>query len=113
MRARATATGPVSWPHDSVECLIGDLPEQAPTMRGTMLWFNEVKDTGVIDTEEGERLSAPGSAFAGGMRPHGRCARAMVSFELTEIEGVRRAENVVFVAEESPRRARRRYRSAR
>jgi hypothetical protein len=103
----------VSRRDDSIESLIGDGRDQAPMMRGTMLWFNEAKDTGFIHTDEGERLSAPGDGFAGGVRPQGRCARAVVSFELTDIEGVRRADNVVLVAEESPRRARRRTRSAR
>jgi len=80
-------------------------------IRGTMLWFNEAKDTGFIRTDEGERLSVPGDGFAGGTRPKGRCARAVVSFELTETAGVRQADNVVLVAEQSPRRARRHHRS--
>ncbi len=88
----------------------GDGTRDAPRMRGTMLWFNEVKDTGFIQTEEGERLSVPGGGFAGGTRPKGRCAQTVVSFELTETEGVCRADKVVLVAEESPRRARRRRR---
>ena len=80
-------------------------------MRGTMLWINEAKDTGFIQTDEGERISVSGDGFAGGKRPQGRCARTVVSFELAELEGVPQAENVLLVEEESPRRARRRHRS--
>lgn len=95
-----------SW-SDFVE----DRPREPARMRGAMLWFNEVKDTGFICTDEGERLPVPGEGFAGGERPKGRCARAVVSFELTEMAGVRCAGNVVLVEEDSPRRARRRHRS--
>jgi hypothetical protein len=87
--------------------------ERRNLMRGTMLWFNEVKDFGFIQTDEGERISVPGDGFAGGVRPKGRCARMLVSFEVTEGEGFRRAHNVELVVEESPRRARPRRRSAR
>ena len=65
-------------------------------MRGTMLWFNETKDHGFIMTEEAERLSVLGAAFAGGARPVGRCARAVVTFEVVDSSGTRQAENVVF-----------------
>jgi hypothetical protein len=81
-------------------------------MQGTMLWFNEIKDFGFIRTDDGERLYVPGTGFAGGTRPQGRCARALVSFEVTETDG-RRAEEVVFVPDANPRRARRRSRSTR
>ncbi|MGH2997257.1 MAG: cold shock domain-containing protein [Gaiellaceae bacterium] len=80
-------------------------------MRGTMLWFNEAKDTGFITTEEGERLLAHGSGFAAGARPHGRCGGVLVDFRVTEGEDGRRAEDVTLVEEAAPRRARmRRYR---
>jgi cold shock CspA family protein len=82
-------------------------------MRGSMLWFNEVKDLGFILTEEGERISVHGDGFAGGARPKGRCARLPVAFEVTESDGVYRADNVEMTVEESPRRARPRRRSAR
>jgi hypothetical protein len=49
-------------------------------MRGKMLWFNEVKDYGFIMTDEGERLSVLGPAFANGARPVGRCAEFLVTF---------------------------------
>ncbi len=82
-------------------------------MRGTMLWFNEVKDFGYILTEDGERLYVPGSGFDGGTRPKGRCARSVVSFVVTETLDERKAEKVVFVPEVAPRRARMRRRGSR
>jgi len=82
-------------------------------MRGTMLWFNEVKDLGFIQTEEGERLSVLGTGFAEGKRPEGRCAEAVVSFDLIVTDGGREAQNVVFIEEVSPRRARLRHRGGR
>jgi hypothetical protein len=77
-------------------------------VRGKMLWFNERKDLGFIRTDDGERLSVLGSGFAGGKRPKGRCAEAIVSFEINESGDERQAEQVVFVEDEAPRRARRR-----
>jgi cold shock CspA family protein len=82
-------------------------------MRGKMLWFNEVKDLGFILTDEGERLSVLGPGFAAGERPQGRCAHTVVTFEVTELEGERQAENVTFVTEEPGRRARLRSRGIR
>jgi 'Cold-shock' DNA-binding domain len=77
-------------------------------MQGEMLWFNEAKDHGFILTEEGERLAVAGSGFAGEERPVGRCARKIVSFEVDDSNDPRQAQNVVFVPEVAPRRARRR-----
>jgi cold shock CspA family protein len=82
-------------------------------MRGTMLWFNEVKDFGMILTEDEERLSVHGSAFAGGTRPVSRCAETVVSFDVTGTAGARTATEVVFVPAESHGRARPRRRSFR
>jgi hypothetical protein len=82
-------------------------------MRGTMLWFNEVKDLGFIMTEEGERLSVLGTGFAGGTRPKGRCADAVVSFDVAVTDAGREAQNVVFVPEADRRRARLRHRGGR
>jgi len=82
-------------------------------MRGKMLWFNEVKDYGFIMTDEGERLSVLGPAFANGARPVGRCADAIVSFQIDDTSGTRQAENVVFEVEAAPRRARMRSRGLR
>jgi hypothetical protein len=77
-------------------------------MLGKMLWFNETRDVGCILTDDDDRVPVLGSAFAGGAKPIGRCAQAQVVFEIRERAGERRAENVAFVEETSPRRARRR-----
>jgi len=77
-------------------------------MQGQMLWFNEAKDHGFIMTDEGERLAVAGAGFAGEERPVGRCAHKIVSFEVDESNDPRQAQNVVFVPDVSPRRARRR-----
>ena len=82
-------------------------------MRGKMLWFNNKKDLGFILTDEGERLSVLGPAFAGGKRPEGRCAQAVVTFEIEETDGDRQAENVILVEDDAPRRARLRGRGIR
>jgi hypothetical protein len=76
-------------------------------MRGEMLWFNERKNHGFILTEEGERLSVLGEGFADGV-PAGRCAQAMVTFDVSEESGTRQATNVVFEPAVAARRARRR-----
>ena len=74
-------------------------------MRGQMIWFNEDKDHGFIRTDEGERLQVDGPAFALGERPEGRCADKVVTFQIDETAGERRALNVVF--EPPPEAARR------
>jgi cold shock CspA family protein len=84
-------------------------PESEPKMRGTMLWFNELKDHGYISTEQGERLYVHGTGFAGGVRPEGPCAGLAVAFRVTDDGGVRQAEESVLVPEVAPRRARRRH----
>jgi hypothetical protein len=110
------ATGTVNWLDDSIgnAAICANRSEKAArrTMRGTMLWFNEVKDSGSILTDEGERLAVPGSGFAGGVRPVGRCAKAVVSFEVTETGGERKADEVILVPDVSPRRARLHHRAA-
>jgi hypothetical protein len=78
-----------------------------------MLWFNEIKDLGFIQTEEGERLSVLGTGFAEGKRPEGRCADALVSFDVAVTDTGREAQNVVFVPDVAPRRARLRHRGGR
>jgi cold shock CspA family protein len=75
-------------------------------MRGQMLWFNEKKDHGFIRTDEGERLQVDGSGFARGERPEGRCKDKVVTFEIDENAGERRAQNVVFERVDVARRAR-------
>jgi hypothetical protein len=73
---------------------------------GTMLWFNEEKDLGALRTADGERLELPGSAFASGAKPVGRCAGLPVEIELHE--GV--VAHVAFVEDQPQRRARTRSR---
>jgi cold shock CspA family protein len=78
-----------------------------------MLWFHEGKDYGFISTESDERLYVHGTGFAGGVRPRGRCAERPVAFVVAVEDGTRRAEEVVFVTEVAPRRARLRHGAAR
>ena len=78
-------------------------------MRGTMLWFNEADDFGFIETEDGERVLVHGSGFVDGGRPKGRCAGRVVTFRLTDDESGWKAEEVVLVADDAPRRARLRH----
>jgi len=80
-----------------------------PHMRGTMLWFNEAKDFGLLLTEDGERLPVSGGSFADGHRPKGRCAQAVVTFDVGENDGAREASRVEMVPSQSSRRARRRH----
>lgn len=79
-------------------------------MRGTMKWFNEEKDHGYIETEEGERLYIPGTGFAGGKRLRGRCAGIQVEFEVIGVGDSRQASECALVEEVAPHRPRRRYR---
>jgi cold shock CspA family protein len=78
-----------------------------------MLWFNETKDHGFIQTDEGERLAVAGDAFAGGERPEGRCAHRVVTFEIERTNGSRQARDVAFVPDALGRRARMHGRGAR
>jgi hypothetical protein len=74
-------------------------------MRGTMLWFNDVKDVGVILSDEGERLPVSGCDFIDGARPQGRCAKAPVSFEVSgRLE--QRAKRAALIVDEPRGRAR-------
>jgi cold shock CspA family protein len=75
-------------------------------MNGTILWFNGVKDVGVITTEAGERVSFLGTGFADGERPAGRCAGAAVTFRIAERGAEPQAEDVRLTPEVAPRRAR-------
>ena len=78
-------------------------------MQGTMLWFNEVKDVGVITTDDGDRFPVHGTGFRNGDKPKGRCAGTVVSFRLAGTDGDARAVDVSLVAEIAPRRARLRH----
>jgi hypothetical protein len=73
--------------------------------RGTMLWFNAAKDLGALQTDAGERVDVPGTAFSG-ERPVGRCAGKPVEF--VRVDGA--VSHLAFVPEESSRRARLRHR---
>ena len=84
-----------------------------PTVKGTMLWFDEAKDYGFVLTDEGERLRVDRDGFVDGAAPVGRCARRPVKLSVRERDGERIAVDVSLVAEESPRRARRRSSSFR
>jgi hypothetical protein len=77
-------------------------------MRGTMLWFNEVKDFGMILGDDGERLPVSGPDFTEGKRPQGRCSKAPVSFEVSDT-GKRTATRVALVPDEPHGRARLRH----
>jgi cold shock CspA family protein len=82
-------------------------------MRGRMLWFHEGRDYGFISTEDAERLYVHGTGFTGGVRPKGRCAELKVAFVVRDDDGTRKAEDVHFVSDNAPRRARLRYGRAR
>jgi cold shock CspA family protein len=77
-------------------------------MQGTMLWFNNEKGYGFINTEHGERLYVAESGFLPGNVPEGRCAGRSVTFERIAVEGDTRAIGAFFPPEAAPRRARRR-----
>jgi cold shock CspA family protein len=79
-------------------------------MRGTMKWFNEEKDHGYIETEDGERLYIPGTGFAGGKRLKGRCAGIQVEFEVIGVGDTRQASECALVESATPYRPRRRHR---
>jgi cold shock CspA family protein len=79
-------------------------------MRGKMLWFNEDKNRGVIEAEDGERLHVHGAAFAPGARPTGRCGGTAVAFHVV-VGDDRQAAEVTVIAEVASRRARRRQHS--
>jgi cold shock CspA family protein len=75
-------------------------------MRGTMLWFNDDQDFGVIEAADGERLQVAGADFLAGIRPVGRCRGTAVDFSVVEGDE-RHAAAVTFVPEVDQRRARR------
>ena len=77
---------------------------------GEMLWFNNDKDFGYIASSAGERLYVHGSGFRDGARPQGRCARLPITFRVAGSGETARAEDVVFVDQAAPRRARTRRR---
>jgi hypothetical protein len=78
-------------------------------MRGRMLWFNEDKNLGQIEADDGERLEVRGEHFVSGWRPVGRCGGTPVSFGVVDGD-VRAARDVALVPEVLGNRARRRNR---
>jgi hypothetical protein len=84
-----------------------------PAVKGSMLWFDEAKDYGFVLTDDGERVRVDRDGFVDGAAPVGRCARRPVTLSMRERDGERVAVDVSLVAEESPRRARRRSGSIR
>jgi cold shock CspA family protein len=82
-------------------------------MRGKMKWFNEEKDHGYIETDDGERLLIHGTGFAGGERLKGRCAGLEVEFQVVSVDDSRQAVECTVVEETVSHRARRRYRAGR
>jgi hypothetical protein len=79
-------------------------------MRGTMVFFNEKKHYGVIESEDGERLQVERAGFLPGEAPVGRCAGMPVDFTVEDKQGERFAVNISLVEATAPRRARRRSR---
>jgi hypothetical protein len=76
---------------------------------GKMLWFNEEKHLGAIETDEGERLTVREEDFVPGHVPVGRCSGIPVVFEVV----AERAVNVSVPPEGDVRRARQRRSSTR
>jgi hypothetical protein len=73
-----------------------------------MLWFNETKGHGCVVTDDGERLYVDRAGFVGGAAPVGRCGQLPVTLTVDDRAGERIAVDVLLVAEDHPRRARRR-----
>ena len=80
--------------------------ENGRRISGEMLWFNNTKDFGFIATAAGERVYVAGDSFRKGGPPEGRCAGLQVTFRASDEGETRRAEDVAFVDEAAPRRAR-------
>ena len=78
-------------------------------MRGRMLWFNEEKGHGFIETDDGERLYVAADGFSENP-PVGSCAGLVVEFQVANGSDGRHAEATRLVVEAAPRRARRRTR---
>ena len=72
---------------------------------GDMLWFNNEKGYGFIETAAGDRLRVEGSGFRNGP-PEGRCAGMPVTFHIAGDGEAARALDVAFPEDAAPRRAR-------
>ena len=77
-------------------------------LKGAMLWFNEAKGFGFIQTDEGERIRVERDGFVAGQVPVGRCATRRVQLTAIDGESGRLAIDVSFVDEPTGGRARRR-----
>ena len=77
-------------------------------MNGSLLWFNEVKDAGAIETDDGERVVVVGTAFPEGRAIAGRCRGTRVTFDVAEGPEGRTAVGVSLLPTVAPPRARRR-----
>lgn len=75
-------------------------------MRGSMLWFNEEKEYGFIEAEDGERVYVHRNGFVEGAAPVGRCAGRAVDFERVTNELGVSATGVSFVDDLNGPRAR-------
>jgi cold shock CspA family protein len=92
---------------ENVMSLLGGNGRPLKRPRGKMLWFNEVKNYGVIATDDG-RLAVAGSAFED-EPPQGPCSGLVVEFDLEAGDDGPRAERVRLVPEPvAAHRARRR-----
>jgi cold shock CspA family protein len=74
-----------------------------------MIWFNEDKGFGYIQTEEDERLYVDAAGFAEGNDPQSRCGGKDVSFERILADRGPIAVGVRYVTTPEPRRARLRH----
>jgi len=74
------------------------------------LWFNEVRQDGVIQAASGEKFVVSGPAFPDGRGPVGRCAGTPVTFEVLPDGDPPEAVAVSFPQADAPRRARNRAR---
>jgi len=72
---------------------------------GDMLWFNNEKGHGFIETATGDRLRVEGTDFRNGP-PEGRVAGMSVTFQVTGDGEAARAQDVAFPEDAPPRRAR-------
>jgi len=72
---------------------------------GDMLWFNNEKGHGFIETSTGDRLRVEASDFRNGP-PEGRCAGLGVTFRVEGEGDSARAADVAFPEDAPPRRAR-------
>ncbi len=72
---------------------------------GDMLWFNNEKGHGFIETATGDRLRVEGPDFRNGP-PEGRCAGLAVTFRVAGDGEAARAQDVAFPEDAPPRRAR-------